>query len=75
MTGNTNRAEAGGSAEDGQEVGRREWRCPHCDHALSYAPRDRDAAELAANSHMSRRHPQTKGVVLLPDPGDHAGRQ
>ena len=42
------------------------WQCPHCAHCLDYAPRDREAAELAANSHLKRRHLETKSVALLP---------
>jgi hypothetical protein len=59
-------ASPNGSACAGQGARRNQWRCPLCDHTLSYAPRDRETAELAANSHMSRRHPETKTIVLLP---------
>lgn len=45
------------------------WQCPFCDHALAYSAMARDAAELAANSHVSRQHKRKKLIVMLPDTG------
>lgn len=42
------------------------WQCPYCAHSLEYATQDREAAELAANSHLRRRHRETKAVAILP---------
>ena len=44
------------------------WQCPYCAHSLEYAPRDREVAELAANSHVNRQHKAAKAIVLLPVP-------
>jgi len=45
------------------------WHCPYCRHNLSFRPEDRDVAELAVRSHMTRRHwdrgPQTGGTPCL----------
>ena len=41
------------------------WQCPYCAHSLEYASGDREAAEFAANSHLKRRHSETKAIALL----------
>lgn len=33
-----------------------DWECPHCSHSIRYAPCDADVAQMAAESHLSRRH-------------------
>lgn len=71
MTGEREHRAPGGmhpDAEAPQPDGRVRWQCPYCTHCLEYAPRDRDAAELAANSHVNRRHGAMKAIVLLPEP-------
>lgn len=32
------------------------WKCPHCDHSLSYRIEHEDVAELAMVSHLARCH-------------------
>ena len=49
------------------------WQCPYCAHCLEYAPRDREAAELAANSHVNRQHKAAKSVVIQPEPSEATG--
>ena len=51
----------------GKDVERRVWNCPFCDHELRYTFPSKDAAELAANSHMSRQHKRESMFVVLPD--------
>lgn len=46
---------------------KRVWRCPFCDHELSYAFKTKGAAELAANSHIARQHKSENLIVILPD--------
>lgn len=43
------------------------WRCPYCEHSLRYSFRDREVAELAANSHVNRQHRDVKTIIVLPD--------
>jgi len=33
-----------------------DWECPHCSHSIRYAPCDADVAQMAAESHLLRRH-------------------
>ena len=53
-------------------VTREVWHCPFCDHELSYVSKTKDAAELAANSHIARQHKGENVIVILPDAGDAA---
>lgn len=39
---------------EGTELQR--WQCPYCSHDLTFQREDRDVAELAVRSHMTRRH-------------------
>jgi len=50
------------------------WQCPFCDHSLSYKESTRDAAELAANSHLSRQHKAENAIILLHDAPRPEGR-
>ena len=45
----------------------RNWKCPFCDHSLTYEAKNRDVAELAAHSHINRQHKQKKMILVLPD--------
>ena len=33
-----------------------DWECPYCSHSIGYAPCDTDAAAVAIESHLLRRH-------------------
>ena len=50
-----------------QSDGKQTWKCPHCEHFLSYRLRDREVAELAANSHIRRQHKAAETIVMLPE--------
>ena len=63
-------------APGGPPPARHVWQCPLCSHFLTYTARTRDAAEMAANSHVSRLHTSERAlVILLPDdePGGGSG--
>ena len=49
---------------------KQEWTCPYCEHSLRYSLRDREVAELAANSHINRQHRDVKTIIILPEPQD-----
>ena len=59
-----NRAPERGSFSSSTE---RTWKCPFCDHTLTYEAKNRDVAELAAHSHISRQHKQKNMILVLPD--------
>lgn len=44
---------------------KRGWKCPFCDHSLTYDAESKDVAEMAANSHVSRQHKQKKMILVL----------
>ena len=33
-----------------------DWECPFCSHSIRYGPGDADVAQMAADSHLLRRH-------------------
>ena len=44
---------------------KRVWKCPFCDHSLTYTEENMDVAEMAVNSHISRQHKQKKMTLVL----------
>jgi hypothetical protein len=49
------------------------WNCPYCEHSLRYSLRDREVAELAANSHVNRQHRDVMTIIVLPDNSEVGG--
>jgi hypothetical protein len=56
-----------------EATGKETWNCPYCEHSLRYTLRDREVAELAANSHVNRQHRDVKTIIVLPDHSEAGG--
>ena len=39
-----------------RKYGLDDWECPYCSHSIGYEPYDADAAQMAIESHLLRRH-------------------
>lgn len=44
---------------------RQVWQCPYCDHTLQFTEDTIDAAELGANSHITRQHKVERTIVVF----------